>query len=103
MDWKEVLSGVPQESVLGTLLFVVYINDILEVVGNNMKLYADDSKILAIFDKIVERKSLHEDLDSILVWMRDWKMKLNVAKSKVVYFGKSNLETNYQIQDECFK
>ena len=35
--------------------------------------------------------------------MRDWKMKLNIAKSKVVHFGKSSLETNYQIQDECFK
>ena len=35
--------------------------------------------------------------------MRDWKMKLNIVERKVVHFGKSNLETNYQIQDECFK
>ena len=68
-----------------------------------MKLYADDSKILAKVDTIVERKSLQEDLVSISVWMRDWKMKLNIAKSKRVHFSKSNLETNYQIQDEGFK
>ena len=51
-----------------------------------MKLYADDSKILAIVDTIVERKSFQEDLDSISVWMRNWKIKLNIAKSKVIHF-----------------
>ena len=46
-----------------------------------MKLCAYDSKILAIVDLIVERKSLQEDLDSISVWMRDWKIKLSIDKS----------------------
>ena len=64
-NWKEVLSGVPQ-GLPGPLLIVLYIND-LEVFGNNMKVYADDSKILAIVDTIVERKILQEDLDSISV------------------------------------
>ena len=45
-----------QGSVLGPLIFGLYINDLHKVVGYNMKLYADDSKILAIVDKIVERK-----------------------------------------------
>ena len=56
-----------------------------------MKLNDDDSKILAIVDTIVERKVLQEDLDSISFWMRDWKIKLNIAKCKVVHFCKSNL------------
>jgi len=60
-----------------------------------MKFYANDSKILAVFDAVIERKGLQKDLDSISVWMREWKMKLNVAKGKVVHFGKSNLKTNY--------
>ena len=49
---KEVLSGVPEGSVLG-LLFVLFINDLTEVVGNNIKLYTDDSKILAIVDTVI--------------------------------------------------
>ena len=68
-----------------------------------MKLYADDSKILAIVDTVIERRGLQKYLDCISVWMREWKMKLNTAKSKVVHFGRTNLETNYRIQDENFK
>ena len=68
-----------------------------------MKLYADDSKILAIVDTVIERRRLQKDLDCISVWMREWKMNLNIAKSKVVHFGRTNLETNYRIQDENFK
>ena len=68
-----------------------------------MKLYADDSKSLAIVDTVIERRGLQKDLDCISVWMREWKMKLNIAKSKVVHFGRTNLETNYRIQDENFK
>ena len=53
-------------------------------------------------DTVIEKKGLQKDLDSISVWMREWKMKLNVAKCKVIHFGKSNLEANYQIQYEYF-
>ena len=57
---------------------------------------------ISIFDTVIERKGLQKDLDYISVWMREWKIKLNVAKCKVVHFDRSNLETNFQIHDEYF-
>ena len=49
-----------KDSVLVPLLFVLYINDLPETVGNNMKPYADDSKILAIVDTVIERKGFRK-------------------------------------------
>ena len=63
MDWKEILSGVLQRSVQDPLLFVLYINDLSEVIGNNMKLHADDAKKFEIADTILERKCLQGDLN----------------------------------------
>ena len=68
-----------------------------------MKLYTDDSKILAIVDTVIGKRGLQKDLDCISVWMREWKMKLNIAKSKVVHFGRKKLEINYRIQNGNFK
>ena len=55
-----------------------YKNDLNEVIGNNMKLYADNSKILAIVYTVIIRL-YPKDLECISVWMREWKIKLNIA------------------------
>jgi hypothetical protein len=64
-DWTEVTSGIPQGSVLGPILFTIYINDLPDVVYNMAKLFADDTKL---YDE--ERASLQNDIDRLVQWSR---------------------------------
>jgi hypothetical protein len=50
-DWSDIKSGVPQGSVIGPILFIIYINDLIDVVKNLSKMYADDTKVLAKISK----------------------------------------------------
>jgi hypothetical protein len=80
-DWEAVTSGVPQGSVLGPLLFVLYINDLPDRITNTCKLYADDSKIIAVIEDTASALSLQKDLDAINDWTKDWLMGL---KCKII-------------------
>ena len=88
-DWTEVTSGVPQGSVLGPLLFVVYINDLPEICRNIFKLYADDSKILARVSKKDDLENLQDDLNGVSEWSDLWQTRLNGDKCRVLRFGKN--------------
>ena len=88
-NWSVVNSGVPQGSVLGPLLFVVVINDLLYLVENKTKLYADDSKIFFSYDNSMNTlKLLQDDLDSLAIWANEWSLELNLSKCKVMHSGK---------------
>ena len=89
-SWKDVLSGVPQGSVLGPLLFIIYINDMPDVFKNFCKIFADDSKLLAIIKELKDSEKLQLDLDNLGIWADKWKMRLNHEKCKTMYFGKKN-------------
>jgi len=99
-NWAKVLSGVPQGSVLGPLLFVIYINDLPDLATNTMKLYADDSKLLSIVNDLSDASRLQGDLDSVSDWMSEWRMKLNNSKSKVMHYGKQNLNFEYLVKED---
>jgi hypothetical protein len=94
--WSPVLSGVPQGSVLGPLLFIIYINDLPDLARNSFKLYADDSKIISILNQTF---SLQEDLDNVCSWSNTWLMRLNILKCKVLHYGKNNLKRTYYMTD----
>ena len=85
--WIEVLSGVPQGSVLGPTLFVCFINDMPDVVESFVYMHADDSKIFRKVNFVYEAESLQRDLDSLQDWESKWQLRFNVDKCKVMHLG----------------
>ena len=87
-DPKPVISGIPQGSVLGPLLFVVYINDLPDVVKSNILLFADDTKIFLQVKSIEDSILLQKDIDALERWSTTWLLKFNIDKCHVLTLGK---------------
>ena len=92
-DWANVTSGVPQGSVIGSLLFVIYINDLPEVVHAISKLYADDTKLHSS-----DSEALQRDIDAVVEWCCKWLMALNASKCHILHVGKCNPRSEYNMQ-----
>ena len=83
-EWLAVLSGVPQGSVLGPLLFLIFINDLEYGVKNWILKFADDTKIFGKISTDRDTVRLQEDLDKLLDWAEEWQMMFNASKCKVI-------------------
>ena len=75
-----VLSGVPQGSVLGPVLFLIFINDLPDNIKSSVCLFANDSVLYRNIHSLQDCLILPEDLTSLRQWEADWQMKFNVAK-----------------------
>ena len=85
---SDTTSGVPQRSVLGPLLFVLYINDsILLSLFSQLGVFADDTNMYSIIRSICDVVKLQKDLDNMQEWSRFW--LLNLKKCKVMHIGKT--------------
>ena len=85
-----VASGVPQGSVLGPLLFVVYINDLDEGIASKISKFADDTKIGFSIKNESDRARAERDLELLDEWSKKWLMKFNKSKCKILHVGHNN-------------
>ena len=85
---KPVISGIPQGSVLGPLLFVLYINDLPDSVQSNLLLFADDTKIFRQVSTTEDAEALQKDIDALNLWSEKWLLKFNIDKCHVLSLGK---------------
>ena len=79
-SWRKVTSGVPQGSVLGPILFLIYINDLDSGVMSWILKFADDTKIYRRVGDSDERRQLQHDLDKLISWSKEWQMLFNDKK-----------------------
>ena len=96
-EWTDVVGGVPQGSVLGPLLFLVYVNDLPDVVHCDVKLFADDTKLFTKVQSYSDAARLQSDLETLLRWSNTWLMPFNQSKCKVLHFGHANQELSYSM------
>jgi hypothetical protein len=102
-DWVKVTSGVPQGSVLGPILFVIFINDLEDGIKNRIWKFADDAKLLGRVTNLSEITELREDLDKLYCWSQKWQMTFNIDKCKVMHIGSKNQGTKYEMDNKEIK
>ena len=77
-SWTNVHVGVPQGSILGPLLFLIYINDLADDLSSNVKLFADDTSLFSVVHDVnASARELNDDLKKINKWAFQWKMSFN--------------------------
>ena len=101
-EWSPVISGVPQGSVLGPVLFILYIDDIFEVFSGSSvthKLFADDLKMYSNVKTTCDTASLQAALGRLQQWCTDWQLIINTKKCFVLHLGKNNSHAQYFLYD----
>ena len=101
--WSPVTSGVPQGSVLGPILFIIYINDLDVGLNNVVSKFADDTKIGNAIITESDREKLQEDLNKIVEWSNKWQMPFNVNKCQMLQIGHSNKKYEYNMMGQEIK
>jgi ribonucleases P/MRP protein subunit RPP40 len=96
-SWEEVLSRVPQGSVLRPLLFLIFINDLDAAVSLAELLlkFADDTKVARVIRSDEDRAGWQRALERLMDWSEAWGMRFNVKKCKVMHLGRNNNKNKY--------
>ena len=97
--WVNVTSGVPQGSVLGPLLFILYVNGITDGLKSTLEMFADDSKLYRII-KTPKDVEILQDLHFISKWSSLWLLKFNILKCTVMHLGRGDNNT-YMLYEQA--
>jgi len=100
-EWLPVLRGISQGTVLGPVLFILFIDDIGVICSGSVahKLFADDMKLYSTIDTNLDRRSLQSALDRLNLWCCNWQLSVNVGKCHVLHIGKTNHHYSYLLMD----
>ena len=92
-DWTSLKAGVPQGSILGPLLFLVYMKDIVEDIHSTIRLFVDDTSLYIIMeDPLRAADQLNSDLAKIHLWATKWLVSFNPSKSKSIIFSRKQIK-----------
>ena len=98
-DWSPVISGIPQGSILGPILFTLFVFDIPDAIQSLISMFADDTKLY----KILTSSTSGDDLETSLHQLEDWackmQMKFHPGKCKVMHLGSKNPKKVYSMKD----
>ena len=100
VNTQDVLSGVPQGSVLGPTLFLLFVNDIDNVITSHIQKFADDCKVYRTVSTDVDIQLLQSDINNLCQWSKDWQMVFNIKKCIFLHIGHNNSQHNYIMKDE---
>ena len=94
-DLVPVLSGVPKGSVLGSVLFLIFINDLPENIKSSVRLFADNLVLYRNTKSSIDCQILQDDLNKLARWETDWQMKFNVVKCHSTMVTRHPLTSKY--------
>ncbi|PIK49022.1 putative RNA-directed DNA polymerase from mobile element jockey-like [Apostichopus japonicus] len=95
-DWADITSGIPQGSVLGPILFLLYINDLpSSIAGCSVKIFADDTKLYKAVHSLRDCDVLQNNIDNMYNWSVTWQLHFHPDKCHVLRVGCSYLEYHY--------
>ena len=92
--WSDTTAGVQQGSVLGPYLFLIYVNDIVDNISSNIRLFADNTTLFTVIENADSIKTLNEDIYKICKWSNQWCIILNHLKTSSMTFTRKHDNSN---------